>query len=474
MLAQTLGGQLVNLIGFIVLGWLLFEEDFGLYALTVTIGAAAGLIQRTGLVTILVRRYRKFDRWANAALWMSLVLGLVSAALMVVAAPIGERLYGEEGLAGLILVLALSVPLNAVCAVPEARLQAQLRFRLLATLRFAWLAGTMALTILFALLEFGAYSFVLPRPIMQAGRLAVLWWITRPRIRWSLHLRRWRYMLTDVVMLTTFNVSVFVQNQCDYVLLGLFHTDRIVGVYYFAFGLSQRAVSMLTINLRDVLFPALSSIQDDPARQLAAFLRASRLLALMGAPACLLQAALAEPGISAFLPTRWEGAVPVLQVLSLGAVFRLLGLPAFALIRAQGRFRTLVVLSIAVGVLFIACVTVGAIVGEAKAVAVAVALFMAVTGPVEMYVAILPGGGRWRDVWKVFAAPLALGAAAVGAAWLVGNALPAMPGRDWTLLVLIPLISGALYVPLIRWAAPEDGHDLTERFKDLLLRRRST
>ena len=54
MLAQTLGTQLVNFVGFIVLGWLLFEKDFGLYALTTTVAAAAALVQRTGLMTILV------------------------------------------------------------------------------------------------------------------------------------------------------------------------------------------------------------------------------------------------------------------------------------------------------------------------------------------------------------------------------------------------------------------------------------
>jgi PST family polysaccharide transporter len=339
MLAQAIGTALVNLGGFIVLGWLLLEQDFGLYALAMTIAAAAALIERIGITTILVRRYRRFDRWANPALWMSVAIGIAAGAVMAAVAPLGERFYEAEGLTGLILVVALSMPLIAVSGVPEARLQAQLRFRLLATIRFGLLAGIMLLTILFALLDFGPYSFVIPRPIMQAIRLIILWWVARPPVRWSPQLRRWRYMLTDAVMLGIFNASTFVQNHCDVIVLGFFHTDRVVGLYYYAIRLSQRAVVMLTLNLRDVLFPALSSIQDDPARQVVGFLRASRLMALVGVPACLLTAAIAEPGFRAALPERWAESVPVLQVLSLGSAFRLLGLPAFALIRAQGRFR---------------------------------------------------------------------------------------------------------------------------------------
>ncbi|MHC4986303.1 MAG: oligosaccharide flippase family protein [Planctomycetota bacterium] len=472
MLAQACGAALVNLGGFIALGWLLFEKDFGLYALTTTIAMAAALIQRIGIDTILVRRYRKFATWANPALWMSLGIGLTSAALMAAAAPVGERLYGEEGLAGLVLVVATSMPLIAVCAVPEARLQAQLRFRLLAAIRFGLLAGIMLLTIVFALLDFEAYSFVIPRPIMQAVRLVVVWWVAKPPIRWRLQVRRWRYMLTDAAMLAIFNTSNYVTNHCDVMVLGLFHTDKIVGLYYYAIRLSQRAVVMLTLNLRDVLFPALSSIQDDPARQVAGFLRASRLLALVGVPACLGLAALAEPGFHAVLPERWADSIPLLQVLSLGATFRLLGLPAFALIRAQGRFRTLMVVSVATSAVFLATVAVAAMIGESLSVAVGVALFMVVSGPVHMYIAVRSGGGRWRQLWTVFAAPGWIGVTAVGAAWLAGNQLPEMPHRDWALLVLIPLLSAAVYVPLIRWAAPVDFGDLQERLLSLLQRRR--
>jgi PST family polysaccharide transporter len=473
MLAQAIGSQLINVGGYVVLGWLLLEGDFGLFALAMTVAEAAALLERIGINAILVRRYRGYTRWANPALWISLTIGLFAGAAMAAAAPLAGLIYGKKELVGLTLILALTLPLDAVCAVPEARIRAELRFRLLAAVRFSFLTGWMLLTILFAALEFGAYSFVLPRPILQAARLVFVWWIARPPVRWSPQFRRWRYMLTDAAHLGLFNASNFLMNQSSYVILGLLHTDAVVGLFYFGFTVSQRAVVTLTFNLRDVLFPALSSIQDYPARQVAAFLRASRLAALVGIPACLLLAASAEPGFNAFLPERWRGAIPVVQILSLGAVFRLMGRPALALILAQGRFRTLLVLGIALCVLFILCVTAGALIGEATSVAVAMALFMAIADPVQMYVAIRPGGGRWRDVRTVFAAPLGIGIAAVATAWLIGNALPAMPGRDWAQLVVIPLVSAPLYIALIRRAARDDWADLMERFRSLLRRRRA-
>jgi len=475
MLAQTFGAQAVTVGGYVALGWLLFEEDFGLYALTTTISTGAELVQRVGLRTILIHRKRHFDRWGNAAFWMSLCLGLAAALAMALLAPIAalDWFYGEPRLPGLILVLALCMPFRAMTIVPESRLMADLRFRYLAGTRLLVVVTMMALTILFAALGFGPYSFVIPFPIVEALRLAVLWRAAAPRIRLDLHLRRWRYMVGDSAVLFVANFSQYVTNQCDYVVLGLFHADYVVGLYFFAYNLSRRATRLLTTSLRDVLFPALSSIQDEPERQTRAFLRASRLLAIVGVPACLVQAAAAEPLFSAVLPRdRWDDAVPLVQILSIGAVFRTMGMPAFSLLRAQGRFRALTGLNLLVAALFLVGVIVGAALGAATGVAFAVALLMAVTGPLQIYIAIRHGGGGWRDVFAVHAVPCAIGAIAVGGAWGLARLVPAWPARDWIQLVLIPVAATTLYLPLIRLAAADDCADLVQRLRAILQRRR--
>jgi hypothetical protein len=48
-----------------------------------------------------------------------------------------------------------------------------------------------------------------------------------------------------------------------------------------------------------------------------------------------------------------------------------------------------------------------------------------------------------------------------------------MQYRDWAMLVLIPLLSAGLYVPLVRRTAPDDSRDLADRLQGLLRRRGS-
>ena len=58
---------------------------------------------------------------------------------------------------------------------------------------------------------------------------------------------------------------------------------------------SNQVLQLLTLNLASVLFPVLSKLAAEPERQVGAFLRAARVLALVGIPICLAEAVLARP-----------------------------------------------------------------------------------------------------------------------------------------------------------------------------------
>ena len=92
--------------------------------------------------------------------------------------------------------------------------------------------------------------------------------------------------------------------------------------------------------------------------------------------------------------------------------------------------------------------------------------YFALIGPVFLYIAIRPGGGKWRDVWRVYFAPTAASIIAIGAAILFGRWIQKMQltndaVRQVLRLVVIMLWSIVLYIPLIRIMAPE-------AFKELL------
>lgn len=472
-LLQTLGSKTVNVASQIVLAWLLEPAHFGLVSMAYTVSSLANVIQQAGLREVLIQRQDHAQRWSNPAFWMALGFGALASAVMVAAAPLAASAYGAPQVKGMVWILATWPPLNALANVPLAHLQASLRFRLVTLITFGASSFQWVLTIFFALLGFGAYSFVLPWPLVGIARLAALWIAARPPIRLNPQWRRWRYLLTGSLLVLGADACGTLIKQGDYIVLSLFHEDTVVGQYYFAFTLAIQALVIFSFNLQGILLPALSTLQNDPARQRQAFLSACRLLLLLGIPACLLQAALAEPLMLAIFKPKWAPAIPVVQILSVGMALRLAGWPSQSLLQAQGRFRLYLGIN-AVGVsLFMLLVTLAARTSPAHAahaVALAATAYFALEGPLNLFLAIRPAGGKWRDVGGVYAPPLLAAALAAGLAVFLAGKLPAMPARHWVRAAVILLVLAGVYAPLIYLLAPEVCRDGLNRFNALRAR----
>lgn len=485
LMAQTVGSKAINMVGQVLLAWLLSPADFGLVGLAYTVTAFAGLIQQAGLREILIHRQGHFNRWANPAFWMALTLGCIGALLMLAAAPLAAWMYEEPDLIGLVLVLALATPISGLDIVADAKLSSEMRFGYLAAVKWIAAVMQMGLSVLFASWRMGPYAFVLPVPIVAVVRFTLLWLVARPRVRWNPHLRRWKYLLTDSTTLFLAGFFVMLTWQGDYMVLGVMHDAKTVGIYFFAFNLSIQTMQVLTNNLAGVLFPALSKLQEDPVHQTRAFLRANQLLAMVGVPLCLLQAALAGPVMALLFNSWWYPAIRVLQLLSLGMAVRLVASPGGSLMQAQGRFKTYLLTNAINAVVFLGLVAAGSWVGQwaldhgtqlggdvpaAVTVAAAVMLYFALIGPVFLYVAIRPGGGRWSDVGRIYGAPLLAGTLAIGAAVIAGRQVPMMESANWRQairVVVIVLCSTALYLPLIRRVAPAGWEELRARLGGL-------
>lgn len=465
---QTIGAKGVVLIGQIILAWLLSPEDFGLIGLAYTVSALVGTLNNFGIEQVLVHRHLRFDRWASSAFWMSLTMGMGAAAIMAVAAPFASRMYGEPRLTGLLLVLAIAAPLGNLVIVPKAKVQTQLRFRFMAGSGFIQTVATMGLTVLFAVLGFDAYSFVLPMPIVAIGMAGWYWWSAPSPVHARLQWRRWKFLFGDSALLFIIGLLWTVTSQGDYFILGLFYSAEIVGIYYFAFNLSLQSVGLFMDNLRNVLFPILSKLNDDPPRQVAAFMRSTRVLTLVTVPACLLQAAVAAPVIDLLFGARWQDSIPVLRILSVAMALRVVGDTGGSLLTAQGRFKTRLWLVVFRTAIFFPLVFVGARWAGPVGAAWGILAYYALYTPVSLLVMLRPSNVRLWAMGQLFIPTLVIGGVSVGIAYVATFWLERYSWGSFPQIVLCCLIGLTLYVLMMRKADAQAWDELMTRFHPLL------
>ena len=220
--------------------------------------------------------------------------------------------------------------------VPRAKLSHDLRFGMLAAVNVVNLTLQKVLTVVFAAMSFGPYSFVVPTPIAGFLTAAFLWWWVRPT--WSIrpHLKRWRYLVGDSTRLLIAEFGRAVIDQSDYFLIGVFRTAVQVGIYTVGFLFSIQMLQILMLNLTNILFPAFTKLNHDPAKQFQGFLKAQRILAMFSVSGCLLQSAVAAPFAHMVFPGKWDASVIVMQILSLGMATRMVAGASFAATQVTG------------------------------------------------------------------------------------------------------------------------------------------
>lgn len=483
-MVQTLGTKSVNLVAQIALAWLQAPEDFDLIALVLTITTLLGLLRDAGMRDVLVRRHRNFGRWAGAAFWLSLVTGFAVGILTIASIPVALAVYKEPALKGLLIVSAIGAPINTLGTVSDALLRSQMRFRLIAIIGLGVFTGTSLMTVFLAWLGWGAYAWVVPQPIMWLVRAVVLWWVAKPNFSMRPRFRRWKYLIGDNLKLLGADLAISGTFQGDRAVLGaMFPETVLAGIYFFAINLTAQSIRLFVTNVTRVLFPALSKLQDDPQRQVRAFLRATSLLALVGTPLCLVQVPLAEPLMVLVFQPKWYDAIPVVQLLAIGMIGRLMTAPSRGMIMAQGRFGVLLTMSIINAVSFIGAVVLGAIIGGEKhglvGVAVAAAVGMFLYGPVQIYVAARPGKATWLSVGKTYAVPLAAGTMSMVASWAGSEGAYALlaGGSEWFARLVQAIVAVVLtfgvYTVMVMWLAPDQVRELKNRVHDMLAHART-
>lgn len=458
---QTVGSKLAVLVQQYLLAVLLLEEDFAPTAIAGFILGFAAFGQQLGVIEILVRRHRKFAVWANIAFWLNLTAGLGGMLLVLAVAPLASLTFHMPILTSFLAIGAVAIPLDALAAVPQAKLTHEMRFRTLALLGSCNVFATVLLTVLFAWRHFGAYSLILPKPIVSAVLAIAYFSAARVRLRLRPHFHRWKLVFQDSRYFLVMNIFSTFLTAGDYLTCGLFFSKPILGSYYFAYNASTQTNQLVAANLASVLLPSFTKMRDFK-RQVDAYARVCGLISFVGTPMCLLQATCAAPLFHLVLKHKWDTALPLFAILSIGMLFVLPSGPTVSMLKAQGRYSLLMKWTCIVSVGFIVSVVCGALLGSIRTVAMAVALFYTVAGPAGFMLPMLGLADKWAHLWRVYGAPLLVGlvaaAAGVAASWPITGDSPAVLAAT---LAIRGSVTCAVYAVLGRFL-------LRQHFKEMM------
>jgi len=448
-LVARLGQQLAQFIISIILAHLLMPNDFGIVAMAMVLVNFARLFSEQGFSSALIQSQNLRPAHLHSIFWLNVALGAVLTALFFGAAPLAAKLYNLPKLSLLVRVLAFDFIISAFAIVPRALLQKQLAFKKMAILEIAATTASGAVAIILACRGFGIWSLIFNSLGLSLFTVGLVWRLTNWRPRLICEIQALRELLSFSLNVIGFNTINFWARNVDNLLIGRLLGPAHLGIYARAYGLMLLPISQISSVLGRVMFPVLSTIQEEPQRIKKIYLEAMGTISLVASPLMLGLLVTARPFVMTIYGVRWIEMVPLLQILSVVGLLQALMNPTGWIYMSCGRTDRMFKMGLLSCTGLILAIALGVWIGTTKAVAISYAVAnVALFYPVIM----IPGKlikMKFQELLKEVAGPI-LSSAIMAAALLSLKPVLIPDSPDWVVLLAQVLFGAALYGALLQ------------------------
>lgn len=327
----------VQFVTVVVISRLLTPAEVGVASAVMIVVWFAQTFAQLGVGPGIVQRPVLTPRYIATGLSLALFFGLSTGAVIFLAADRIAAVLRIPAAADLISAMAFIFPIIALSTVSDSLLQRNMRFRALVLIDITCYGlGYGVTAVALAALGFGPW-FVVGGQFTQFAMRAVLLGVAA-RHRWSLgfHRSEARDLLNYGAAFSLGKVGHFAATQGDNFIVARFLGVADLAYYNRAFQFVTLPANLLGGALDRVMFPAMGSIQDNPARMGKAYMRSIAVAAMVMLPVSIALAIAAPELIVLALGPPWAPVVLPFQILVCSLVFRTSSRLSDSLARASG------------------------------------------------------------------------------------------------------------------------------------------
>lgn len=331
------GQQIITLVVSIILARILMPEQFGLIGLLAIFIAIAQSIMDSGFGSALIQKKDVTQIDENSIFFFNIVTGIVLVIILVFIAPLIATYFDEPLLLPLTRVLSFSVLINSFSQVQAIKLNKTLDFKSLmkVTLISSFISGTIS--IILALYGFGVWALAFQTIVASLVRAISLWLISKWRPAWT-------FSFDSLKSMFSFGSRIFLSGILDSIffniyqpLIGKLFSIQDVGYFDRARNLERISIQPAGLILGRVMFPALSTIQDEKTRMSSAVREILISTVFFHFPMMFGLICLAEPIILILLTDKWASSIPYFQILCLVGIIHPFQIINLNILRATGK-----------------------------------------------------------------------------------------------------------------------------------------
>lgn len=449
----------------VVIARLLIPDDFGLMAIAMIALTLLETFTRTGFESALIQRRGDITGHLDSAWTISVIRGVaLGTALFFGASTVGE-FFGTPEAIPLVQALAVVSILSGVKNPGVIFFDKELQFRERFLYRSVPILVDLVVSVGLAVVLRNVWCLVLGRVAYQVATVVASYVAhpSRPRLR--IESEKVKDLFGFGMWITLGGIVLYFVENLDNIVVGRLLGPADLGLYKMAFTISTLLWIQITKVVDEVVFPALSKIQSNPARMREGFIGTLELVCLAALPATAGLWFLGPTAVAVLLGNKWLGLLPAYGALLIRGLLRSVGATTSPLFRSVGKPRITTAFYLATLVIMLALLypftKTWGIAGTAWATVISSVPYVA-----TFYVAGRMLNTRWLDIVRPIVFPAAWSLIMLGVLSAIRGTLP---GGVW-LLIWAPLIGGAVFVGLLfasrkLWGY-KPGDALFSRLKD--------
>lgn len=307
--------QLLQVVTSVLLARLLMPADFGLLGMALVFYGLVQLFADFGLGAAIVQSREVTPTALASSFWLNMIVAVILALALAAAAPGIADFFGNARLGPIVMVLSFGLVFGGLVVVPRAILFKRLRFPEIAKAQVAGSAVGAVCAVALAWSGFGVWSLVVQPLVGSATTMALTVfyarWIPRLQFRW----RSIRGMVGFSAAVLGADVVNYAHREGDNLFVGKFLGSGPLGYYSLAYQLMLYPMNQVSQVIVRILFPVLSTLQDQWARYREVYLKAVGAIALITFPMMVGLFAVARDLVTVVFGVKWLPMVPVLQIL---------------------------------------------------------------------------------------------------------------------------------------------------------------
>lgn len=336
-MSDSVGVAAVSLVSFVVLARILDPRDFGAVALAGVFVYFLNLLAYHSFTDALVQRSMLEAQHLDSGFWGGVALAVVLMLLCQAGATPLAALLGEPTVAPVLKLLAIGLPLSALGGVQAAMFRREMQFRPVAA---AFLAGRVTgagVGVAMALLGCGIWSLVGQQVVGAGLSSLVLWMRSRWRPGFAVSRRHLRELAGFGMHVSASQVLIGAAGQLVNLLVGTLLGSVALGYFSIAARTVQLLCSLTSGAVYHVSFSAFSRLQHDRAALARALTQATRISCLIGVPAGIGMALVADLLVEVLYGAKWEQSGLLLAIMALQMIPMFFGMFFTACYRALSR-----------------------------------------------------------------------------------------------------------------------------------------